>query len=70
MKSEGVIIAEIHVFRDGDWEYTGKTQVINAGIAPWEHSDLSFLIQEGAKNYEQFEILGAFQYVHKKEETA
>lgn len=70
MKSEGVIIAEINVFQDGDWEYTGNTKVINGGPEGWQAGDLPTIIDWGIKLYEQFEILGAFQYVHKVEETA
>ena len=70
MKSEGVIIAEINVFADGDWEYTGETIILGAGPEGWHSSDLPWIIEHGINHYEQFEILGAFQYVHKLEETA
>lgn len=69
MKSEGVIIAEINVFQDGDWEYTGNTKVINGGPEGWQSTDLTSIVEHGIKHYQQFEILGAFQHVYKKEET-
>lgn len=70
MKSQSVIIAEIHVFADGDWEYTGNTKVINGGPEGWQPTDLTSIIEHGIKHYEQFEILGAFKYVYKLEEAA
>ena len=67
MKSDGVIIAEIRVFADGDWEYTGNTKVINGGPdGGWQQSDLPMVIDHGIKYYQQFEILGALEWVFKK----
>ena len=72
MKSDGVIIAEIRVFADGDWEYTGNTKAISGGPDGWDSTkeELASVIDYGLNHYQQFEIFGAHQYVYKKEETA
>ena len=71
-KAEGIVIAEIHVFEDGDYEYTGRTQVVNMGPTVWDDNTV-FLVPELIKcaydkwpEAEGFEVFGWTDYLYIK----
>ena len=68
-KAVGVVVAEIHVFKDGDYEYTGRTFALNEGPEEWVwcKPDYNAIISEANRkwgDYEGFEVFGLNNYIH------
>jgi hypothetical protein len=68
-KSVGIVVAKIHVFKDGDYAYTGDTFVVNEGPDEWiwSASDYDAVIKSAHTKwgeFEGFEVFGLNNYIH------
>jgi hypothetical protein len=70
-KADNILVARIHYFKDGDYEYTGQVFTLNPGPDGWilNDADYTLVLQQVQKKWgtdvEGFEVFGLNTYIHK-----